>query len=68
MHRDLAARNVLVGENMVCKISDFGLARNVPDDIYTRRSGVCLISYFTKYVPLYNQTTVLYPSGIIYFA
>ena len=26
LHRDLAARNVLVGENNVCKITDFGLA------------------------------------------
>ncbi|XP_072038503.1 uncharacterized protein [Amphiura filiformis] len=29
-HGDLAARNILVGEGLVCKISDFGLA----DDIY----------------------------------
>ena len=27
LHRDLAARNVLVGAKLVCKISDFGLAR-----------------------------------------
>ncbi|XP_020620336.1 tyrosine-protein kinase receptor Tie-1-like [Orbicella faveolata] len=38
VHRDLAARNVLVGENKVCKISDFGLARSLKGDIYTRRS------------------------------
>ena len=40
VHRDLAARNVLVGENKVCKISDFGLARGLEEDIYTRRTQV----------------------------
>ena len=27
MHGDLAARNVLIGENYVAKISDFGLSK-----------------------------------------
>lgn len=29
LHRDLAARNVLIGHDKVCKISDFGFARDV---------------------------------------
>ncbi|XP_038064948.1 uncharacterized protein LOC119735322 [Patiria miniata] len=39
IHRDLAARNVLVGENMICKVSDFGLARDVKNmRVYQRKS------------------------------
>jgi len=38
----LAARNVLVGENKVCKISDFGLARGLENDVYTRRTQVMI--------------------------
>jgi len=29
IHGDLAARNILVGDELVCKISDFGLANDV---------------------------------------
>ena len=39
IHRDLAARNVLVGDDLVLKVADFGLARKVYDSIY-RPSGV----------------------------
>ncbi|CAG9834717.1 unnamed protein product [Diabrotica balteata] len=39
VHRDLAARNVLLADDKVCKISDFGLTRDVyEDNAYLKRS------------------------------
>ena len=38
IHRDVAARNVLMGEELVCKISDFGLAQKVSGDTYKESS------------------------------
>lgn len=39
VHRDLRAANILVGENLVCKVADFGLARLIEDNEYTARQG-----------------------------
>uniref|UniRef100_A0A8C0JM67 Tyrosine-protein kinase n=1 Tax=Canis lupus dingo TaxID=286419 RepID=A0A8C0JM67_CANLU len=39
VHRDLAARNVLVGDDLACKVADFGLARLLKEDIYSPSSG-----------------------------
>ncbi len=39
IHRDLAARNVLVTDNNIVKIADFGLARLIKEDEYEARVG-----------------------------
>lgn len=39
VHRDLATRNCLVGENLLVKIGDFGMSRDVYSTDYYRVSG-----------------------------
>lgn len=44
IHRDLAARNVLVTEDNVMKIADFGLARDIHHiDYYKKTTNVSML-------------------------
>lgn len=59
VHRDLAARNILVGDNNVCKIADFGLARLIADDQYTAREGAKFpIKWTAPEAALFNKFSI----------
>lgn len=47
LHGDLAARNVLLAEDNIVKICDFGLARSIyKNDEYKKQADVSLCSHF----------------------
>ncbi|KAL5020342.1 hypothetical protein ScPMuIL_003234 [Solemya velum] len=60
IHRDLAARNILVGGDRVCKITDFGLARDTEEnEVYERCSHVPLpIRWMSPEALKNNQCTL----------
>ena len=39
IHRDLAARNILLGDNLICKITDLCLAHVINEDVYEAHTG-----------------------------
>ena len=59
IHRDLAARNILVGDNLICKVADFGLARIIDEDIYEAHTGAKFpIKWTSPEAAMYNRFTV----------
>ncbi|CAL4060308.1 unnamed protein product, partial [Meganyctiphanes norvegica] len=45
VHRDLAARNVLVGQNNIVKVADFGLSRLIDEGFYKTKSTLFPIKW-----------------------
>ena len=59
IHRDLAARNILVGENLICKVADFGLARVIDEDIYEAHTGAKFpIKWIAPEAAMYSRFTI----------
>ena len=55
VHRDLAARNILVGDNLVCKVADFGLARLIEAGVYEQDKAKVAVRWTAPEVALYNR-------------
>ena len=58
VHGDLAARNILVGENLICKVADFGLANMINEDIYEAHAGAKFSKWTAPEVAMYNCFTI----------
>uniref|UniRef100_A0A8C5CVR0 Tyrosine-protein kinase n=1 Tax=Gadus morhua TaxID=8049 RepID=A0A8C5CVR0_GADMO len=59
VHRDLRAANILVGDSLVCKVADFGLARLIEDNEYTARQGAKFpIKWTSPEAALYGRFTI----------
>ena len=57
IHRDLAARNVLLGKDYVAKVSDYGMARDVYEQLMYKKETQ--VNYSLKVLKVYRLTNVI---------
>lgn len=68
IHRDLAARNVLVTEDSVMKIADFGLARDIHHiDYYKKTTNVSAAITMVYLLVPFNLHFHCFPSDLKVF-
>ena len=60
IHCNLAAKNVFVGENLVCKVANFSLARHVDKDVYKAPTGEKVKKYSTYMLSTWYISTSEY--------
>ena len=68
VHRDLAARNVLIDNKNVAKVSDFGMTKNLDNEIYKETQHIKLpLRWLAPEVykdMIYNEKTDVWSCGI----
>ncbi|XP_015760644.1 PREDICTED: hemicentin-1-like isoform X4 [Acropora digitifera] len=72
IHRDLAARNILVGEGEKCKVTDFGMARNVQmENVYEKKTKGRIPVKWTAYEALtrgrYTTKSDVWSFGVVLY-
>ena len=59
INRNLAAMNILVGENLICKVANFMMARVLDEDIYEAHTGAKFpIKWTAPEAALYNRFSI----------